>query len=1789
MANFVQIETECHDGCFSTGDASHPCNQSVSVMPDVERAYPSHLGFVDLQCLSSQLPCFGARMLVVVSASLSFLYATIVRLCHSHLLSLVWAFAFCLLSCGSCYELWFNKFCLANAGLFLRCISSYMPLHAQVLCVPFCRIEQVYLPRVYISLYNTLKCMRLICLLLSGSSSIVMLPRFDKFHIQHCFQMSLCLTKLKDVQPILELDFSKLSFDSSLGFPGEGPWALMSANIDSFQTHADCVLWDADVVALQEARLSKNNFELNRKRACEFGKDIFVGELLSEKKDINGFYKTPHGGTALLSPPECSRSFHKDDDVTGTWEKLEKTSRVSGMWYQVLPKFRILVFSFYGQACLAHDSHLDINQKLLEDLMIITAQFGSIPILVAGDFQADPDIYPSIADAKALGGWADPLVQLSEQGEPTRPITFSRGGNFKNPCDNFSSIDGILMNQTALGALTNIRVCFEHAKQHAPIQAVFEWPRIFQKGFVHCKPAAFDLTNIPHEDGTPCDLNPIAIQIWNDKFVSSFDQADDETAWKFVNQLAVSTLLTAGAKFSRGPKQRGETPTFKQVNKCPGQDWCGNAHSKLSTSLTKTFKLVTELRFRLSRVAVKYSDFCNTWNLQQKVYNHLQKIASCKWWNPDVHMHDNALKCVLTCLQDSINKTRNHEKRNRIAEWKRKMIQGTKSKQIGKMVFKWIKSKAALPAPNLIRDSEGHIIVNPTDAINEINSQWDTVYAANVLHTDPMEVLKFAWPHIHETRKVADIPPIKGSDLRNQALRRKNDAAPGLDGWRTCEMKLLPCAVYDAAARFFHQVENGSRRLPSCLVLARQIILEKKGDEPLQKRLISLLPIFLLCYTSVRFRQLQSWQMWHLPKQLYGGIKNRKMSQLQSQIRLSLDNAKESGQHLIGIKLDKAKCFDRLIPSVASALMLAFGVPSSVVMMFSQIYANLRRLLSYKGWISTTPTTCANSVIQGCSLSLIAINVHMALWCILIDKLPRMFSAVYVDDSYLWTYLDNCRVLREAIELTSNWDSLTGQLVNQNKSSTWASNTIGRKILQENFPNITHEKVIDVLGARLNTTEQKTTAWDPQKTRKILRDLKSIKALPCPVAIKEHLIGLKITPQLSFVPHLSAVPKKDLKVVQDQLASIIWKNRPMWRCRWLIIAMLASPHRSDPFLSRAYNTVIETVHFLKNCSCEERHIWTTQVESSRARANSLLNCFRQSCALLGISHSHAFHLCFFDAEPVCFLDFGKKELQSLLKIVVRHQCYKFATEIKRKEVKPCTGFLNFPLTMKKPRTFKNLTVNGLSLKCFWESQVAGCTVTNDRKAKAGFCNSNLCRFCNCEPESLEHIIDHCTAVPFAEEKPSFPDACGSNFKLLGIVEVQQEQATFRLQISSTSDIPVEEWNCLTTSNPTTLWTDGSCDFPDLFWETCGGFAVVNHLGYQIAGGPVHHIALSSYTCELWAILWAFSSAVSPVEIRSDSKTVVDQLNHLIDNHTISAGWMHFEWWCFLKAIFLQRCELIDTPLIATWIPAHVLENLPCESISEKLARAHMTTWTDIFCNRKADLFAKRACRLHQHNDPKDFSLRCEKIGKWQLWLTKLNSAISSLNMQEPQHKKEKPNEDATQSSNIQPSMLTVAHPTQFFEAVLPKWMWTFPNGEIWKSQATKDCQITYASISHEDWTTAVDFYCSIQWCLNESFCTSFLELAFLFWDNGFRFQDCNSPAKVATLLKKCVNQGNKHENCAPLTPGSISSKAKSNGKTFPAGYVKGGYPKIPTDTLKKIAIAFFHGKTQSLKDWLSPF
>lgn len=137
------------------------------------------------------------------------------------------------------------------------------------------------------------------------------------------------------------------------------------------------------------------------------------GGLLIPKKTKANAFVTPHGGVALIGIKGSIRNFAVNEDLTGLWADLSSTSKIPAAWYQVLPKTRALVFSFYGETSKHDNSHLRVNNFMLDRLLAVASQFGNIPIMICGDFQSDPDSYSAISSGVGVIHCA-----------PVRPVTF---------------------------------------------------------------------------------------------------------------------------------------------------------------------------------------------------------------------------------------------------------------------------------------------------------------------------------------------------------------------------------------------------------------------------------------------------------------------------------------------------------------------------------------------------------------------------------------------------------------------------------------------------------------------------------------------------------------------------------------------------------------------------------------------------------------------------------------------------------------------------------------------------------------------------------------------------------------------------------------------------------------------------------------------------------------------------------------------------------------------------------------------------------------------------------------------------------------------------------------------------------------------------------------------------------------------------------------------------------------------------------------------------------------------
>ena len=859
-------------------------------------------------------------------------------------------------------------------------------------------------------------------------------------------------------------------------------------------------------------------------------------------------------------------------------------------------------------------------------------------------------------------------------------------------------------------------------------------------------------------------------------------------------------------------------------------------------------------------------------------------------------------------------------------------------------------------------------------------------------------------------------------------------------------------------------------------------------------------------------------------------------------------------------------------------LMLTYGVPRGIVAFFTKIYDGLHRHLSYKSWIAPVATTPANGVAQGCSLSLIAINVYMKTWCHLLEFLPEVTTKAFIDDSYLWARLSNAHVLQHAVAVTKMWDELSGQRLNDDKSTIWGTTHAARKKIKHMFPNMKLALAFDVLGTWIRTAAVPCATINDSKLSKILTDTKNISVLPIPTPAKSEIVGAKVVTQCTYGAAINNIPKLVSTKIQSAIASTLWFRRPHWRNKMLLFGLLHKPHRVEPTHAGAYCTITDFHRFIR--TFPDFHEMCDELLSSIALNKfNYMRSVVEAFNMFGLRLDRGLLISFRNSARIPLCDCDARDLKKTLQHLARNACYHVAAHKKRKDMSKPVGVLDFDLTSTFWRHSKLSFDCEIPAKAFFEAQLVGCQLTKDRLFAADCVDDPCCRFCNFEKESLEHLVDDCPYI--RQHVGSLPaHELGPNFTHLGIVEHPVAIITHRLQWSDTSSITVVPFAA--TTHRLQFWTDGSIFWSEVYWLTTGSFAVIDESLNVCRSGAVFHWSLSSYTTELWAILEACAYADTNVIIGSDCQTVVGQCWTVMDTKQIPASWSHRSWWEFFLRLWVDKFKEDINALEIFWTPAHLYEGVPTELITSEMADIKGTTVLDIKCNRKADLVAKDVALQHCSVHPEMKQTLLKAILIRQEFLTKVSYLLGlDAPLPLPPEKFDSRDEvDLTDDNAI----VTYFHGWDWHETI------SSFKVQIRFSQ-TSD-QPTKWGLTADDWNVFKTFVCQLRWQKGSTLSVSYAELACLFALRGFKW---TSYVPGETLFSDLIPSIKRAffwcKNLAEFTkfPGvSDPHKARKIGKCMPHGLIDGVMAYITYEEKLVLGRLFLCGVSTPMKSWSFP-
>eukprot|EP01063_Lacrimia_lanifica_P026615 TRINITY_DN3613_c0_g2_i4.p1 TRINITY_DN3613_c0_g2~~TRINITY_DN3613_c0_g2_i4.p1 ORF type:complete len:1020 (+),score=-39.04 TRINITY_DN3613_c0_g2_i4:207-3266(+) len=338
---------------------------------------------------------------------------------------------------------------------------------------------------------------------------------------------------------------------------------------------------------------------------------------------------------------------------------------------------------------------------------------------------------------------------------------------------------------------------------------------------------------------------------------------------------------------------------------------------------------------------------------------------------------------------------------------------------------------------------------------------------------------------------------ITGEELRAllNKKRAKPSCAPDAITWG--ELKSLPMPMLDALATIFNKVEQCGK-WPQAVTDAQVSWIPKEGPaSPLNNRPITVTSCIYRLWGGVRLIQILKWQeTWAHPDQ-FGFRSGRTCEDLVFDVWEALESALTGDGNLWGVALDYSKCFDLVPQQIAFEVLKRLGMDGGVLRAMQGMYCQIRRRHKFQTGVGKEFTT-TNGILQGCAMSIIAINALMA---ILMKDMERevtgAFSKGYADDITILSSVSEERIQR-ALDRVAAFCDVTGQALNVKKTFAFGTEADYRTTLTYDGGVLPQRATIKLLGMYADINGKVTVKRDDKIESAVmeLRRLRLLNFLP---------------------------------------------------------------------------------------------------------------------------------------------------------------------------------------------------------------------------------------------------------------------------------------------------------------------------------------------------------------------------------------------------------------------------------------------------------------------------------------------------------------------------------------------------------------------------------------------------------------------------------------------------------------------------------------------------------------------
>ena len=403
--------------------------------------------------------------------------------------------------------------------------------------------------------------------------------------------------------------------------------------------------------------------------------------------------------------------------------------------------------------------------------------------------------------------------------------------------------------------------------------------------------------------------------------------------------------------------------------------------------------------------------------------------------------------------------------------------------------------------------------------------------------------------------------------------------APGLDGWRVAELRLLPDSLLQWLADLLEEVERGGA-WPAALRQPEGLLLPKAGaadpGDPTERRPIWLLPMAYRVWAAGRAKAFAAWcASWD-------GVADQSAEQLAWELALELEVAEATGEELAGAALDWSKAFDRVPLCHAEALLRRAGVPQWLLRPMMGAYCAPRRLRVAGAlggeWLPSS------GILPGCSLAVFVLKVLIRPWDRRIGRaVAGLQRRAYVDDLTFWKRGGESRpeeAVVAGLAVTRQFEAAMDWSLNAGKCRQFASSAEARRWLRARAPEVPVAIAVKDLGVMAVAGPALRAPVAPARVRAAAGRFRRLGRLPVPFDARCRMGAAAGTAAGVFGASCGAPPARDLELLR-RAAKTAACHGGFRAAAEVVFGVLSATWRLDPKAVVVVAPVLQAVRALR--------------------------------------------------------------------------------------------------------------------------------------------------------------------------------------------------------------------------------------------------------------------------------------------------------------------------------------------------------------------------------------------------------------------------------------------------------------------------------------------------------------------------------------------------------------------------------------------------------------------------------